>query len=301
MLEKGKRDGWDIFDPNFSDFYRNPETEPRENFLEEWKNKVKEIIDNYQPDVLWFDGGSFNRGDNIPHTLEVLTYFYNTQNKKGSEVEVINKKTNFHPDFGMRNFEKGGNRPAKTDFQWADDLNIANKAWCYIDGISYRTTNQIIDGFVDRVSRGGALMLSISPKADGTIPKEQKEILLNMGKWLKVNGEGIYGTRKWKIETEGPDEKFIFDSGAKMMWNFEGKCNSGDIRFTKKGNRLFAFVLDLPEDGIVEIKSLGTRTKVATNGISDVKMLGYKGKLNCYRYRNVLTIKMPKKSSICKD
>lgn len=296
LLEQGAREGWDIFDPQYADFYRNPETEPHEKFLAEWKNKVIEVIDNYQPDIIWFDGGGFRKGDNEPVTLEVLAHFYNTQNLKKSLVEVVNKKSNFHPDFGLRNFEKGGNRPPKVDFPWADDLNIANRGWCYTHDIRYRTPNQIIDGFVDRVSRGGGLMLSISPMADGTIPDEQKHILLELGKWLEINGEGIYGTRKWKIETEGPVDKLLSDTGSKIMWNFEGKCDAGDIRFTQSGNILYAFVLDWPANGEVLIKSLHTDEKISSaNEIIRITMLGTDEQLKWSRNKSGLKIILPKK------
>ncbi|MCK4919743.1 MAG: alpha-L-fucosidase [Bacteroidales bacterium] len=293
LLEQGKAENWDIFDPEYSDFYRNPQTELREDFMIEWENKIKEVIDNYQPDVIWFDGGNFRGAENEPRTLEVLSYFYNTQSKKGSEVEVVNKKSNFHPDFGLRNFEKGGNRGVKTDFDWADDLNIANRAWSYTHDINYRTSNQIIDGFIDRVSRGGGLMLSIAPMADGAIPEEQINILTDLGDWLKINGEGIYGTRRWKIETEGPNDKFMEDGGKKIMWNFKGNTDASDIRFTKKGNQLFAFILDWPADGKVVIKSLSSSEKIAENGIHNVKLLGYDGALNWQRDEAGLTIDMP--------
>ena len=293
LLGQGKKEGWDIFDPAYADFYRNPATEPREHFLAEWKNKVTEVIDTYRPDIIWFDGGGFRKKDNESATLEVLSHFYNTQSRKGSPVEVVNKKSNFHPDFGLRNFEKGGNRPARTDFHWADDLNIANRGWCYTHDIRYRTPNQIIDGFVDRVSRGGGLMLSISPMADGSIPKAQQHILLELGDWLKINGQGIYGTRRWKIETEGPVDKFLSNTGKKTLWNFEGKGDARDIRFTSKGNRLFAFILGWPADGRVVIESLGKQTPVATNGISNVKLLGHRGNVTWTRTDNALVIELP--------
>ena len=294
LLRKSARDeGWDIYDPEFADFYRNPKTEPKGEFLTEWKSKVKEVIDNYQPDVIWFDGGGFRSEENEPATLEVLTHFYNTQQSKGSAVEVINKKTNFHPDFGLRNFEKGGNRPPKLDFNWVDDLNIANRGWCYTHNISYRSVNEIIDGFIDRVSRGGGLMLSISPMADGTIPEEQKQILKELGDWMKVNGEGIYETRKWKIETEGPDDKFQYDSGSKMMWTFSDNGASTDIRFTRKGDRLFAYLLDWPESGEALIKSLGTGNKFSSGEISGVKLMGYEGEISWSRDENGLKIILP--------
>ena len=295
LLAQGKKEGWDIFDPAYADFYRNSDTEPREHFIAEWKNKVIEVIDKYQPDIIWFDGGGFRKKENEPSTLEVLSHFYNTQSRKGSLVEVVNKKSNFHPDFGLRNFEKGGNRAPKIDFDWADDLNIANRGWCYTHDIKYRSPNQIIDGFVDRVSRGGGLMLSISPKADGSIPPEQRHILLEMGNWLRINGEGIYGTRKWKIETEGPVDKFLSHTGKKTMWNFESNGDAHDIRFTRKNNQLFAFILDWPKDGRVIIKALGTDTKVASQGIAGVRLLGYPGKLRWMRDNQALVIYLPDK------
>ena len=295
LLEQGRREGWDIFDPAYSDFYRNPDTEPREEFLQEWKNKVVEVIDNYQPDLLWFDGGSFRTRENEPTTLDVLAYFYNVQSRKGSAVEVVNKKSNFHPDFGLRNFEKGGNRPPEVDFHWADDLNIANRGWCYTYDIDYRTPNQIIDGFVDRVSRGGGLMLSISPKADGTIPNEQKRILSELGNWLAVNGAGIYGTRKWKNETEGPTDKLLYTTGKKTMWSFAGQCDAGDIRFTQADNNLFAFVLDWPERGEVLIKTLRTAERVSTsNRIKRISMLGSDAMIDWERRDDGLLVKFPK-------
>ncbi|MBI9017319.1 MAG: alpha-L-fucosidase [Phycisphaerae bacterium] len=295
LLEQGRKEGWDIFDPEYADLYWNPELMSKQKFLTQWTSKIKEVIDNYQPDVIWFDGGGFSKGENEAPTLDVLSYFYNTQNKKGSEVLVVNKKSNFHPDFGLKNFEKGGNRPPKVDFDWADDLNVATRGWCYTYNINYRTANQIVDGFVDRVSRGGALMLSISPKGDGSIPDEQQHILREMGKWLKQNGEGIYGTRRWKIETEGPVEKFLDDTGAKIMWDFKGKGDSGDIRFTKKGNDLFAFALDWPKDSKLIIKSLNTNEVISSkNEISKIAMLDTKKKLKWSRDENGLTVVLPK-------
>jgi len=251
------------------------------------------VIDTYQPDVIWFDGGNFRSSENEQTTLEVLAHFYNTQSVKGSEVEVINKKSNFDPGFGLRNFEKGGNRPPRLDFPWVDDLNIANRGWCYTEDIRYRTVNQIIDGFIDRVSRGGGLMLSISPMADGTIPEAQKEILKELGEWLRINGEGIYGSRKWRIETEGDTEKFLFDNGNKTLWNFEGKGSALDIRFTRKGNRLFAFLLDWPENGEALIRSLSSGTTVASGGIGDVSLMGFEGEIEWERDEEGLRINMP--------
>ncbi len=297
MLEKGRQAGWDIFDPKYADLYRNPQTEPHEKFILEWRGKVLEVIDKYQPDVIWFDGGNFRSGKNEGTTLEILAHFYNTQTNKGSSVEVINKKSNFHPNFGLRNFEKGGNRPSRVPFPWVDDLNIAHRGWCYTHDIDYRSANEIIDGFVDRVSRGGGLMLSVSPKPDGTIPDEQQQLLAELGKWLKINGEGIYGTRRWKIETEGPDDKLIVDNGKKTLWDFDDTCDAGDVRFTRKGNTLYAFLLGWPEDGTAVIKSLGTDTAIGSGGIARVTMLGHDGDLKWRQTEGTMSVELPAKPS----
>ncbi len=104
LRQRALDEEWDIYHPDYADFYRNPDSEPRRKFLEEWRNKVTEVIDNYQPDVIWFDGGNFRSEENEPTTLEVLSYFYNTQNKRGSEVEVINKKNEFPSRFWNEEF-----------------------------------------------------------------------------------------------------------------------------------------------------------------------------------------------------
>jgi alpha-L-fucosidase len=182
-------------------------------------------------------------------------------------------------------------------FPWVDDLNIANRGWCYTHDIKYRSANEIIDGFVDRVSRGGGLMLSVSPKADGTIPAEQQQLLAELGNWLKINGEGIYGTRRWKIETEGPDDKLIVDNGKKTLWNFADTCDDRDFRFTRKGNTLYAFLLGWPKDGTAVIKSLGTKTTISTGEIAYVTMLGHDGAMKWGRTEDGLTVKLPETPS----
>ena len=138
-------------------------------------------------------------------------------------------------------------------------------------------------------------MLSISPRADGTIPDEQKHILLELGKWLKVNGEGIYGTRKWKIETEGPTDKLLDTTGNKTLWTFAGNCNAGDVRFTQSGNRLFAFVLDWPHRGEVLIRALRTAERVSTgNQIQRISLLGSDARIDWERRDDGLWVRFPK-------
>lgn len=294
--EAGKK-GYDLFAPEYADFYWNEATSTIEEFITLWKAKVMEVIEKYRPDVLWFDGGDFqglDRGDDVG---EVLANYYNKSLAWGKEVDVLNKlpvsgEFNFPRDFGVLTFEAGRDRPEYVDRPWIDDEKIGRQSWGYIENLEYRKVDELIDGLVDRVSRNGGLVLSLSPKANGELPEEQKDILLAMGKWLKVNGEAIYGTRPWKVQAEGPIDKLRTELKGHKRWVFE-KCSSEDIRFTRKGDDLFAVVLGWPDDGQLIIKSLGTDTKLSTAGISSVSLLGVKEELDWSRDSNGLTVLLP--------
>ena len=110
-VERGIAEGWELFDPEYADFYWVQQTSEFEDFFAQWQPKVREVIDKYQPDMMWFDGGKF-REDNYEDTaLEVLAYYLNQAEARGDEVLVLNKlpvsmQYNFHPDFGVINFEK---------------------------------------------------------------------------------------------------------------------------------------------------------------------------------------------------
>ncbi len=100
------------------------------------------------------------------------------------------------------------------------------------------SVDELVDSFVDIVSKNGNLLLNVGPKADGSIPELQKERLLGLTKWLDINGEAIFDTRPW-IEAEG---------------KLEGEGTG--IRFTQKGDVVYVILLDEPKDRRVMISSL---------------------------------------------
>jgi alpha-L-fucosidase len=112
---------------------------------------------------------------------------------------------------------------------------------------------------------------------------------------VEINGEGIYGTRRWRIETEGPTDKFLYTTGNKTMWSFADKGDTGDVRFTQSNNRLFAFVLDWPEHGEVPIKTLRTAERVSvSNRIERISMLGSDAQIGWERRGDGLLVRFPK-------
>jgi alpha-L-fucosidase len=129
--------------------------------------------------------------------------------------------------------------------------------------------------------------LNIAPRPDGTIPEEQKELLLAMGEWLRINGEAIYGSRYWHIYGEGPT-KF---KGGSFIDNQKLVYSSADIRFTRKDNTLYAIFLDWPEEQAL-IKSLSSFKK---ENIRSVSLLGNPGDLSWDLTEKGLTLNFPNK------
>lgn len=291
---------WDIFDPDYGDLYWNEVAgRKQEDFIFEWNNKIREVIDKYRPDVIWFDGGQFQDEKNETLVMDLVAYYYNRETEWKTEVEILNKlPTSMHYNFpenvGMLTYEEGRDRSRQVLYPWIDDMKISERSWGYVEGQKYKDPDVIIDGLVDRVSRGGGLLLSLCPKADGKINKEQKYILQEMGDWLKVNGEAIYGTRTWKINAEGNEDKLI-RTGRHSTWVYDS-CNHEDFRFTTRDNTLYAFVLGWPDNGKLTIKSLGNNTKIASRGIREISLLGSDEKLNWSRTDQGLHLELPKEA-----
>ena len=222
-------------DPKLKMLYGQQGKEKNE---ELWLAKHKEIIDNYKPDIIWQD---FNLSAlSQPVLLQFLAYYYNEAAGWNKQV-VATFKDGLNKKCAVLDFERGG--PADlTNYYWLTDDAISSSSWCYTEGIGYYSKKQILHGFIDRISKNGNLLLNISPEADGTIPQEQKDVLLAMGVWLKKYGEAVYATRAWEKYGEGPTKMGaghgVFTAPA------EGTAN--DVRYTRsKDNKtLYAILLD---------------------------------------------------------
>lgn len=179
-------------------------------------------------------------------------------------------------------------------FYWQTDTAVAKNSWCYTENNDFKKAKDIICDLADVVSKNGNLLLNIGPKADGTISAKDTAVLLEIGEWLKTNGEAIYGTGVWRTAAEGPTlvEEGQFTDGRDKTFTKE------DFRFTVKGSHLYAICLSYPDDGCITIKSLAEQDASCLpkfHGIIDcVDVLGFEETPKWRRTENGLEIKTGK-------
>jgi len=295
-----KDESFDNINPEYANLYgvnHAPEAKASPEFIAHWYARTKELVDKYQPDLLWFDFGfchpEFEQG-----RKDIAAYYYN----KGVEWNkgvVLNYKRWTKPAEGVTEvaFPDGTGTldlereksPNIRKFFWQTDTSISTKSWGYIENDNYKSPNKIVDDLVDIVSKNGCLLLNVGPRADGTIPIEAQNVLLAIGHWLKVNGQAIYDTRPWKISGEGPtgtEEGHLSENKNKPF-------TSEDIRFTQDGKHLYAILLDWPQGGKVVVTSLHAAEDVGTKGIKSITLLGQKAKLTWSITDQGLEIQLP--------
>ncbi len=260
---------------------------PREKFLEMWKGKLIEVVDKYQPDLMWFDSWL----DEIPDTykMEYLAYYFNKAGEWGKEVVVTFKQQDLPREVALDDYEKG--RADKlTDFVWLTDDTISRGSWCYTNDLGIKSTAEVLRTFIDIVSKNGQLLLNISPKADGTIPDNQRQVLLGMGAWLSRYGEAIYNTRPFVEYGEGPTR---MDKGGGFA-RMRGSYGAEDIRYTRKGQTVYAIVLGWPgENKAVTMKMFGQGREAEDVKVTSVSMLGTDESIKWERNPSGLTVTTP--------
>lgn len=227
------------------------EPAPTKKFLDDWLVRCCEIVDKYQPSIMYFDWW-IQHSSVKEHLKRFAAYYYNRADEWGREVVINYKHDAFQFGTAVVDVERGQFADWKP-YVWQTDTSVAKNSWCYTENNSYKTSTQILQDMVDIVSKNGRLLLNIGPKADGTIPEEDKRILLEIGEWMKTNGEAIYSAKLWRKSGEGNTK---IEEGQ-FADNEQKPYNSEDIRFTVKGNSIYAICLNMKDKSCITVKSLG--------------------------------------------
>jgi alpha-L-fucosidase len=298
FMNGGREFDSDVNDPAYADFY-GPATPmegdphkldarpyPDAAFLDDWLLRTCELVDKFQPQVIWFDWWIGHEAFK-PVLPRFAAYYYNRGAQWGKGVAVNHKFAAFPEGTSVFDIERGqlaGIRPQL----WQNDTSVAKNSWGYTENQEYKTVDSLVDDLVDIVSKNGVLLLNIGPKADGTIPTPEQQMLREIGRWLKLNGEAIFGTRPWKIFGEGPTEV----SEGSFTDTKRSVFTGADIRFTTKGDKLYAIALAWPGRQMV-VRSLSLGAGNLEHQVASVRLLGHDGPLTWMQTAEALVIDLP--------
>ena len=272
-----KDPNFDTSDPEYFDLYGRPHEDdapPDQEFVDHFTARTREMIDLYKPDLIWFDGG-LSVPEFMHAKMDIAAYYYNkgVEWNKGLVYNYKNNDLHHWPDgCGVLDIERGKLKDIRKE-PWQTDTALGLYNWGYTRRMVVKSTDNVLDDLIDIVSKNGNLLLNVSPMADGTIPEAQKKVLMEMGDWLAINGEAIYGTRPWKIFGEGPTSEDLEDTHMAERRNLDRVYTKEDIRFTRKGRDIYVICMgDAGKEILVE--NLRKDSPYWDYEIHEIRMLG---------------------------
>ncbi len=254
-------------------------------WTDDWLARSAEIVEKYHPDVMYFDWW-IGQPSVRANLTKFTAFYYNSSLKYGDHVGVINYKDYAIQDHSAVLDLERGQLDEIRPLHWQTDTSVSNKSWGYIENDTFKSPEFVVHQLVDIVSKNGNLLLNIGPRSDGTIPDEVQHVLREVGAWLAVNGDAIYGTRTWTKFGEGPTKVAAgsFHDTDTVSYTAE------DFRFTTKGSTLYAIELGWAAGGEAVIRSLGTQVG---GKVASVSLLGSNDKISFEQAGDGLHIHVP--------
>ena len=255
-------------------------------FLDDWLARSAEIVEKYHPDLIYFDWWT-NQPAFRSRLADFAAFYYNQAAKRGTGAVINYKYDAFEEHSATLDVERGQLSDIRP-LPWQTDTSISNNSWGYVEGDTFKSPEYIVRLLADVVSKNGNLLLNVGPQPDGTIPEPVQQVLREVGAWLKVNGEAIYGTRPWTRYGEGPT---AVASGA--FHERDAKpYTAEDFRFTVKGDTLYAIELGWPTDGKITVHSLGSNALTGQK-IKSVDLVGSDAKVVWRQDGEGLVVQLP--------
>lgn len=290
----------DVHDPANAGLYgpasnrrtaENQTEPPDEEFLQDWLLRSCELVDRFRPAVVYFDWWICQPAFQ-PYLKLFAAYYYNRAAEWGIEPAINFKEwegRSFPPGAGVLDIERGATPDIRAEL-WQACTSVSRTSWGYVTNHNYKSATELIHELVDIVSKNGTMLLNIGPRPDGTIPEPEADLLRELGRWLRINGPAIYGTRQWHIFGEGPtaSRSGPFTDAHRLAFT------PSDFRFTTKGNRLYVIMLAWPQDGTVRVHALRRSSPYMQGEIRRVRLLGA-GPVNWSRTTAALEVSLPER------
>ena len=267
-----------------------------EAFRDAWLGRTAEMAEKFKADLVWFDFGigprqqvpTWEENPFAPHLKRFMAYYYNRARAWGKTGVVNYKFTAMPEDVAVLDLERA-RLAGMRDLFWQTDTSVGFTSWGYVRNHRYKDVRLILTEFVDVVSKNGCLLLNVGPRADGTIPEREAEMLREIGAWLKANGEAIYDSRPWQLYGEGPTETVE----GHLSEQRNKQLGPENIRFTTQGDALYATALGLAEkEWTIESLRAGSE-QLEGRAVSEVRLLGYEGDLEWSQREEALAIRSP--------
>lgn len=248
---------------------------PSAEFCTNFYNRTLDVINRYNPDLLYFDTTGVPFYPVSDAGLKIAAHFYNhssAANNGRNRAVMLGKILNDEQKKSLVwDVERGApNEIIPLPWQCCSCIGNWHYNTSYYEQNRYKSANTVICLLADIVSKNGNLLLSIPLRGDGTFDDKERVVIEDIGRWMRVNGEAIYGTRPWKRFGEGPVAESAIPLNAQgFNEGSYSEMSSREIRFTTKGKNLYALCLAWPEDDVVRIKSL------AGENVRKVELLGH--------------------------
>ena len=257
-------------------------------YARQWFARCHELITKYRPDLLYFDNTELPLGQT---GLDIAAAFYNANmGWNGGALEAVLNAKKLAPEHRnalVEDYERGFSEILQP-LPWQTDTCIGN--WHYdrdlFERHAYKSANTVLRLLVDIVSKNGNLLLNIPVRGDGTIDADERRVVEEVATWTRVNGAAIFGTRPWKIYGEGPTKVV----GGMFRESQVTPFTPHDIRFTAKGETVYALPLATPDTDSLTIAALATGSPHAPGQVERVELLGAPGPLDYTRDASGLTI-----------
>jgi alpha-L-fucosidase len=282
----GKADPTKEPDPSHLELWQPPD----QAWLDNWLARSTELVDKYHPDFFYFDWW-IGQPAYKPALQQFAAYYYDRSAERNQQPVLTYKEESMPANTATLDIERGKLDTLRL-LPWQTDTSISVHSWGYVEHDEYRTAKSLIHQLLDTVSKNGNLLLNVGPKSDGTIPDEARTVLLQMGDWLKLNGEAVFNTRPFTVFGEGPTmtPKNSTEKNSDIQ-----TYTAEDIRFTtsRNGRLLYAIALGWPSTGELTVHTLFRANPYLATPVCAVDLLGSSGAVRFRQMDDGLHLTLP--------